>query len=235
LEVLREDYDELPEGLKNNPVFKKVSNGINEMEAFYEVHLLKGIREKIYKTNQKGTNMKIIETNYGISQKLKLFFNRIGEILKISKPELPTKDLSEDIVEKIMNMVWDIHVKELTSILQDIPAFNIGNWNPYWMENQMALKLQKNVFQTMDYIYKQKIITAETFKSFFKTENTLEIASFNLILSSTIEEDLADRAFRFPNLISLLNQWHCENYRNLYKGNVKKIIHSYSPLSLKCC
>jgi hypothetical protein len=71
----------------------------------------------------------------------------------------------------------------LNSILHDIPSFTDQGGNIYYaLATIVSSKLQNNVFQTIEYMYSHKFITADALRKFLTLKNTLHIAAFHRVL-----------------------------------------------------
>ncbi|KNZ60557.1 hypothetical protein VP01_15378g1, partial [Puccinia sorghi] len=128
--------------------------------------------------------------------------------------------LNSDVVGIISKMVWDGQIKRFHAILHDLDSLkNDKNKNTLIEVNILIHRLQQNIFQTVDYMYKQELISAKAFKEFFQLENTLELAALNLYFTPVRNRnaDFWDVYRRKKNPISILNRWDCANYRTLYE------------------
>ncbi|KNZ56982.1 hypothetical protein VP01_2271g2 [Puccinia sorghi] len=145
--------------------------------------------------------------------------------------------LNSDVVGIISKRVWDGQIERLNAILHDVNSLKDTEVE-FSIINSLIHELQKNIFQTVDYMYKQEMISAKALKEFFQLKNTFEVAALNIDYNP--EEGrvwvLWDKHFGRKNPISTFNKWNCANYRNLYEN--KKALnheetHQYSEIRTK--
>ncbi|KNZ45477.1 hypothetical protein VP01_807g7 [Puccinia sorghi] len=136
----------------------------------------------------------------------------------------------------ISKMVWDGQIERLNAILHDLNSLKDDEEERRFSAvNILIYKLQRNIFQTVDYMYKQQIISANALKEFFQLKNTLELAALNMYYT-TEKERVADFFYeldRNENPISTLHKWDCANYRTLYEVLDEREKRYFSYLSLR--
>ncbi|KNZ62437.1 hypothetical protein VP01_126g3 [Puccinia sorghi] len=134
----------------------------------------------------------------------KVFAKRLREIFQPShQHDVSLRFLNTDVVKIIIQKVWDGQVERLNTIFHKINSLKDEERATFLEVNCMVDKLQRNIFQMIDYIFKQELISAHTFREFmYFTPESKE--------NSSLWHELGDK-----DPISALNQWHSENYRTL--------------------
>ena len=185
--------------------FDQVSKTIEKLEPFHKL-IQKGIQDRIYKMENQGSRIKDIE------------LLEIGDASPSSEPAAFPRHLGLDIMEQIIQKVWDGQVNKLSVILHEIslPMDNYQKSRP--KEDELFVELQNLIFQQVGYMYKQKMISGEAFKNFCQSKTTLEMAALNMIHTAYT------RLFNKLSPVTVLNEWTSENYRNIYEGKYKESI-----------
>ncbi|KAI9622691.1 hypothetical protein H4Q26_014972 [Puccinia striiformis f. sp. tritici PST-130] len=202
LEDIRNGYDKISHN--GNPLNARLSENIEKLQTLHELILLE-MKNKIYTSKDNGsriTDIKMLLDLYSTQQ--------------ISKLVTSEEDLVRDVVEKVRGKVFDFddRCKHLNNILHDIASFKIGKTIDLAnVENQLALKLQHNVFQTVAYMYNQDMITEEAFQNFYELKNTMEVAAINMITTICIKHPTA--ISRGKDVENVLRNWYCSNSRAL--------------------
>ncbi|KNZ61230.1 hypothetical protein VP01_14326g1, partial [Puccinia sorghi] len=88
--------------------------------------------------------------------------------------------LNSDVVGIISKRVWDGQIERLNAILHDVNSLKDKPEVEFSIINSLIHKLQRNIFQTVDYMYKQEMISAKALKEFFQLKNTFEVAALNI-------------------------------------------------------
>ena len=180
--------------------FDQVSKTIEKLEPFHKL-IQKGIQDRIYKMENQGSRITNIE------------ILGIGDASHSSEPAAFPTHLGLDIMEQIIQKVWDGQVDKLSVILHEISLPMDNNQKSRPKEEELLVELQNLIFKQVGYMYKQKMISGEAFKKFCQSKITLEIAALNMI--HTIASPML-----LINLspVTVLNEWTSENYRNIYEG-----------------
>ncbi|KNZ55409.1 hypothetical protein VP01_2690g2, partial [Puccinia sorghi] len=183
--------------------------------------LTQGTKERIYKLKDQGPHVKTyIKIN---ALKENRISKRVKAMFQHSKMDVSPSLLNSDVVGIISNMVWDGQIKRLNAILHDLNSLKDDKKEIRLNEvNILIHRLQRNIFQTVDYMYKQELISAKDLKEFFQLDNTLEVAALNLYFTPARNRnaDFWDVYHRNKNPISILNRWDCANYRTLYEAEI---------------
>jgi len=122
------------------------------------------------------------------------------------------RDLGLDLVAQISDRVWDGQVDKLSGMLHRLPIHRNNDQKIIKERSELSLELQNLIFKQVGYMYKQKMISGEAFKKFCQSKGTLEFAVFNMF---HIAGD---------NTATVLNEWSCETYRNIYEGKYEESI-----------
>ncbi|KNZ57958.1 hypothetical protein VP01_2031g5 [Puccinia sorghi] len=209
--------------MSDKPMFdlNKLSRNIQDLKDFGKL-LTQGTTERLYKLKDQRSLIKIMEISH---QKLGEFSRRVKAPFQHSKNDVSESILNSDVVEIISRMVWDGQIERLNAILHDLNSLK-DDKDGFSEVNILIDKLQRNIFQTVDYMYKQEIISAKALKDFFQLKNTLELAALNMYSNPEMDKfsDLWHQMFRDKNPISTRNEWYCANYRSLYQGHSKSIL-----------
>jgi hypothetical protein len=128
---------------------------------------------------------------------------------------------------EINRRFWDSYLDDLNTIFPDILTFPEKNtWLPWHWEslkcNSISRRLQRNRLQKIDYMYINKIISAEAHSKFLKTNNTLQLVAknkfsffdsnwYNFYQETKIDEEAP----------AIINQLLPENNRRVYEGMLK--------------
>jgi hypothetical protein len=83
--------------------------------------------------------------------------------------------------------------------------------------NRNTLKLQRIIFQLVDYMLKYQLIKADHFKHFFRDEKTLELAAINMVTTFALdnEKDLEFKFNRYYSSKIFLRSWNCSHLKSL--------------------
>ena len=193
--------------------FDQVSKTIEKLEPFHKL-IQKGIQDRIYKMENQGSRITNIE------------ILGIGDASHSSEPAAFPTHLDLDIMEQIIQKVWDGQVDKLSVILHEIsfPMDNYQKSRP--KEDELFVELQNLIFQQAGYMYKQKMISGEAFKNFCQSKTTLEMAALNLINTAY------PKLFTNLNPVTVLNEWNSETYRRIYEGEFENKILTNTNFSL---
>jgi UDP-N-acetylmuramoylalanine-D-glutamate ligase len=85
-----------------------------------------------------------------------------------------------ELSEEIWLFFWEKELEDLNSTLNDISSIKIKDW--CWHESELSRKLQKNLLQTIEYMYSHKIITGDSLRKFLKLQNTMQIVACNRVV-----------------------------------------------------
>ncbi|KNZ55207.1 hypothetical protein VP01_273g5 [Puccinia sorghi] len=212
--------------------FKKIAKNIQHLKKFNKL-LAQGTKERIYKLKDHGSHIKTMEIS---DLECKGFARRLREFFQTSvQHDASPRVLNTDVVEIIRQKVWDGQIERLNTILHNINSLKDEERSNYVLVNRMIHKLQRNIFQMVDYMFKQEIISAHAFRKFFGYKNTLEVACLNLYYTPENKEDsgLWYDMYHNKDPISSLNEWHSANYRTLYDVLDERDQRYFSYLSLK--
>ncbi|KNZ58886.1 hypothetical protein VP01_183g2 [Puccinia sorghi] len=160
---------------------------------------------------------------------------RVKDTFQNSENNVSASVLNSDVVEIINKMVSDGQVKRLNVILHDLNSLKEDKEDKFSELNILIKKLQRNIFQLVDYIYKQEIISAKALKTFFQMEGTLELAALNMYFTPELDKisDFWLEIYTDKDPISTLNRWDCANYRTLYEILDERDKRYFSYLSLR--
>ena len=180
--------------------FNQVSKTIEKLEPFHKL-IQKGIQDRIYKMENQGSRIKDIE------------LLEIGDAPTSSDPSAFPRHLGLDIMEQIIQKVWDGQVDKLSVILHEIslPMDNYQKSRP--KQDGLFLQLQNLIFQQVGYMYKQKMISGEAFKNFCQSKKALDIAALNMIATTSSHQTLL-----YLSPATVLNEWTSEPFRHMYEG-----------------
>jgi hypothetical protein len=128
-----------------------------------------------------------------------------------------------DLGLKINTMIWDSYVDDLHSILPDIPPKPEPTDFDSWKFFFMSLRLQKNILQTVEYMYSHKIITADALTKFLKMDNTLQITAFSIVYAIPPKwKEVCHEGKNCQIRIEFVNGGSLNgNYRSFYEGELK--------------
>ena len=195
--------------------FDQVSKTIEKLEPFHKL-IQKGIQDRIYKMKNQGSRIKDIE------------LLEIGDASPSSEPDFRSY-LGLDVMEQIIQKVWDGQVDKLSVILHEIslPMDNYQKSRP--KQDELFLALQNLIFQQVGYMYKQKMISGEAFKNFCQSKKTLDIAALNMIATTSSHQTLL-----YLSPATVLNEWTSEHFRNIYEGEYEEqiLINTKFPLNV---
>ncbi|KNZ57712.1 hypothetical protein VP01_2091g2 [Puccinia sorghi] len=200
------------------PNFRKLSANIQHLKDFNKL-LTQGTKEILYKAKDQGGHAKTMEIS---TFKQKGLAARLKAIFQISENDVSPSILNSDVVGIIRKIVWDGQIERLNAILHDLDSLKDKEENRFSTINILIHKLQRNIFQTVDYMYKQEMISEKALVDFFRLKNTFELAALNMYFNPEIDRvsDFWDRIYRNKNPISTLNRWDCSNYRTLYEAEI---------------
>ncbi|POW10858.1 hypothetical protein PSHT_08588, partial [Puccinia striiformis] len=145
-------------------------------------------------------------------------------------------DLTSDPEASCLGGVGKFLSKELNELLHGIGQFdNKNKINLNQTENQVIIEIRSLVFQTIEYLYKKKLINQEEFTEFFRTKNTMEIAANTMVTSHRIKFGTGKDSLSVEQMNSKVFHRNCNlsHFRSISKGlesNDKKL---FSYLSLK--
>jgi hypothetical protein len=124
---------------------------------------------------------------------------------------------------EISKRFWDIHVNDLHSILPDVPSSPEEESYENWMVYLITMRLQKNILQTIDYMYSQKIITGEALGMFLKMKNTLQVAAFSRfsVVQPNWKEEFGNKEIWALTQPIFNRGWLSDNDKNFYEGKLK--------------
>ncbi|KNZ58499.1 hypothetical protein VP01_191g13 [Puccinia sorghi] len=213
LKILEKQAHEMQSTFEPKSDFNKLSKNIQDLKDFSKL-LTQGTIERLYKLKYQQSLIKTMDISH-LKQKGRA--GTVQKTFKRSKKDVSASFLNSDVVERINKMVWDGQIKRLNTILHDLNSLK-DNRVKFSAINILIKNLQSNIFQTVDYMYKQEMISAKALKEFFKFKNTLELAALNMYLTKGTERIPAFwyKVYRDRNPLSILNNWDCAYYRSLF-------------------
>jgi hypothetical protein len=194
---------------------------IRKLEAFHSV-ILEEIIYKIYKSNDTKSNKITLQ-----------MCNLDTEILQKNLPILDPKwrynsgssfkgeELPQDIVETIKKKVLEGQLIQLNKLLHKIGSFKrvFQRFGVDQIENDIALKIQNNIFKTVDYMYVQDFITKKALIEFYQTGNTMELAAYVMVKNYDFEHKIkVYSTHNFPSNTGIPRNWNFSHYRSFLKG-----------------
>ncbi|KNZ64061.1 hypothetical protein VP01_10717g1 [Puccinia sorghi] len=148
---------------------------------------------------------------------LEEFSSSVKDTVQDSENHVLASVLNSDVVEIISKKVFDGQIQRLNAIFHDLQSLRTEE-EQYLDVDDLISKVQSNILQTVDYMYKQAIISAKAFKQFYQMGYTFQRAALNMYITQLINDyhDL-DTDFSDVNPTSTLNKWYSAHFRTLYE------------------
>ncbi|KNZ64662.1 hypothetical protein VP01_10060g2, partial [Puccinia sorghi] len=119
---------------------------------------------------------------------LEEFASSVKDTVQDSENHVSPSLLNSDVVEIISEKVLDGQIQRLNAILHDLESLRNEEKEEYWNANYLIYNIQRNIFQTVDYMYKQEIISTKAFKQFYQMEHTFKLAAWNMYVTQLIDD-----------------------------------------------
>ncbi|KNZ52432.1 hypothetical protein VP01_3578g2 [Puccinia sorghi] len=205
---------------------KSVSHFIQDLKDFSKL-LTQGITERIYRLKDPGSHFKTMNLSH---LDLEGFSSSVKDTVQDSENHVSASVLNSDVVEIISKKVLDDQILRLDAILHGLHSLRNVEKEEYWKVNYLIIKVQRNIFQTVVYMYKQEIISAKALKAFFQMKKTFQLATWNMYLAPRMDEinDSENTYYAYENSISTLRKWYSAHFRTL-----NEVIHQYSQIRNK--
>ncbi|POW01470.1 hypothetical protein PSHT_12529 [Puccinia striiformis] len=145
-------------------------------------------------------------------------------------------DLTSDPEASCLGGVGKFLSQELNELLHRIGQFdNKNKIDLNQTENQVIIEIRSLVFQTIEHLYKKKLINQEEFTEFFRTKNTMEIAANTMVTSHRIKFGMDKDSLSVEQMNSKVFDRNCNlsHFRSIPKGLESNDKRLFSYLSLK--
>ncbi|KAA1085873.1 hypothetical protein PGT21_022075 [Puccinia graminis f. sp. tritici] len=127
-------------------------------------------------------------------------------------------------------------VKFLDRMLHDTPSFFINRKIDLKNEvNRKSLKLQRIIFQLVDYMLRYQLIKTDHFNHLFRDEKTLELAAINMVATFGLDnqKDLESKFNKYYSSKIFLRTWNCSHLRSLPENLERRKQIKFKFMSLK--
>ncbi|KNZ57788.1 hypothetical protein VP01_2072g5 [Puccinia sorghi] len=192
---------------------KSIAHLIQDLKDFNKL-LTRGITEKPYGLKDPASHVKNMDPS---NLDLEGFASSVKNTFQDSKHHVSANVLNLDVVE-ISRKVSDGHIQRLNAIFHDFQSLRTEEQKCLDIDDLIA-KFQRNILQTVDYMYKQEIISAKDLKEFYQMKNTFELAAWNMFVTQLIDDytGLEYIDFADENPVSTLSKWYSAHFRTLYE------------------
>ncbi|POW04089.1 hypothetical protein PSTT_10631 [Puccinia striiformis] len=130
-------------------------------------------------------------------------------------------DLTSDPEASCLGGVGKFLSQELNELLHRIGQFdNKNKIDLNQTENQVIIEIRSLVFQTIEHLYKKKLINQEEFTEFFRTKNTMEIAANTMVTSHRIKFGMDKDSLSVEQMNSKVFDRNCNlsHFRSIQKS-----------------
>ncbi|KAA1091591.1 hypothetical protein PGT21_036040 [Puccinia graminis f. sp. tritici] len=148
------------------------------------------------------------------------------------KVKLQRTNLPEDVSKNVF-IPQEIHQLIMKHLIRNLPQVLLSlNENiRCFIKNADFMRFQRLSFQTADFLYRYELLSVDDFKNLFKTNETIEYAAYNMIMSFAYFHE-ESCYWRPLNVKAILDSWYSSPFRNIYEvlENPKKNYFWYSAL-----
>jgi hypothetical protein len=221
---VRKDYDELPSKTKRRA--RGLPKNIKKMEDFQKV-LLNGVQDggdDFFSGRESPINdvenigLEPTQNKESLEKGVKIWKKLVDFLTFFKLDEPPKQKIHGNLSNKRSQVLWDSYAENLRKILHDISLFKGGSNVKLGKGNSVSLRLQKNVLETIDYMYRHKMITKYALQNFCQNKKTLEISAYCKSFLPHIQEDNELKTYLYLPPLALLNEWHSDSDRRFCEG-----------------
>ncbi|KAA1119335.1 hypothetical protein PGT21_022486 [Puccinia graminis f. sp. tritici] len=209
---------------------------IKILEAFHLV-ILEEMIYKIYKSNDTKSNKITLQMCNLDTETLQKHFPLTGPKWKSdSGSSFKGEELPQDVVETIKKKVLEGHLIKMNEILHKIGSFKrvFQRFGVYQIANNIALKIQNNIFKTVDYMYIQDVMNEKALREFYQTGNVMEIAAYVMVRNYDFEHKIqVYSTHTFPSNTGIPRDWNFSHYRSFFKVLQDRELRYFKYLSLQ--